>query len=403
MDMYGKAQAKEILKYCKLGEYLTIDDRGVWPGVDRDDMLKGDTELLRWKPARVFRNDPNPPDVANTPSLPFPFSAKKLAAFMLSGTGALVVGFYGVWQDGPDPDSLAEIDIDCNLARTALVGVYAAYREAEKRVDALDANFWKRAAAARRRYNDARSAALEREKVAQMPPLEADESDKRDEEYKPRHRYNDARSAALEREQVAQMPRLEAGDSNESKAERAERDKRKAERDEEYKLGRARALEPLKALHEEMRRSETEEETAYQNWLSAMVRQLLAPDDTQTHAALVVPIAPADSVSQAASAQPDDTVAARGVEVPAWNLSKPQRYQGYAKPLYLLLQTAHNAKQRRPTAREVIDAFAASKPNEIAQILPNGFDYYDAKGGTKGATLAAIGETISRMTAKTHD
>lgn len=107
----------------------------------------------------------------------------------------------------------------------------------------------------------------------------------------------------------------------------------------------------------------------------------------------------ADTVSQAAPAKQAGTEPALVVVVPAWNLSEPKRFQGYAKPLYLLLQTAHNAKQRRPTARDVIDAFAASKPNEIAQILPNGFDYYDAKGDTKGATLAAIGETISRMTA----
>jgi len=313
MDMYGKAQAKEILKYCKLGEYLTIDDRGVWPGVDRDDMLKVETELLRWKPARVFRNDPNPPDVANTPSLPFPFSAKKLAAFMLSGTGALVVGFYGVWQDGPDPDSLAEIDIDDNLAQAALVGAYAAYREAEKRVGALDDNFEKRADAARRRYEDARSAALKREKVAQMP-------------------------------------RLEAGDSNESKAKR---DKRNAERDEEYKLGRARALEPLKALHEEKRRSATEAETAYQNWLSAMVRQLLEPDDTQA---------------------------------------------GQGAPV---VETKQQRQDRRLTACE--DA-GLVMPKSSAGRLPDGVgDVADSEGKTRQAFSTDVKAALKRREAATHE
>ena len=85
MDMYVKAQAEQILKPCKLGEYLRIDDRGVWPVIELDGMLKVETELLRWRPMRVFRNDPNPPDVADTPSLPSSFSAKELAAFMLSG------------------------------------------------------------------------------------------------------------------------------------------------------------------------------------------------------------------------------------------------------------------------------------------------------------------------------
>jgi|GEM_PF-5223871 len=103
---------------------------------------------------------------------------------------------------------------------------------------------------------------------------------------------------------------------------------------------------------------------------------------------------------QAGTQPPAGTVeAAPVVDVPAWNLTQPKRFPGYAKPLYLLLQAAYIAKQSRPTAREVIDAFAKLRPIEIAQILPNGFDYYDAKGNTKDATLGAISESIRRMTA----
>jgi hypothetical protein len=81
-----------------------------------------------------------------------------------------------------------------------------------------------------------------------------------------------------------------------------------------------------------------------------------------------------------------------------WNLKKPQRTGGYRVPLYLLLEAAHIAGNSKPSAREVIAAFTANIPTEIAKILPNGFDYYDSQGNTKEATLEALAEAIRRMT-----
>jgi hypothetical protein len=46
----------------------------------------------------------------------------------------------------------------------------------------------------------------------------------------------------------------------------------------------------------------------------------------------------------------------------------------------------------------VVEAFSIEKPPEIAMVLPNGIDYYDAKGETKAADLEAIRKAINRMT-----
>jgi hypothetical protein len=82
----------------------------------------------------------------------------------------------------------------------------------------------------------------------------------------------------------------------------------------------------------------------------------------------------------------------------AWSLNKPKRFGGYAKPLYTFLESAHMAGEQRPSARQVVAAFKLDRPDEIAQTLLDGFDYYDAKGNTKGANLAAITEAIRRRT-----
>ena len=67
-------------------------------------------------------------------------------------------------------------------------------------------------------------------------------------------------------------------------------------------------------------------------------------------------------------------------------------------PLHRLLAAAHRDGNPCPTARDVVEAWRNNAPAEIAKVLPDGFDYYDAKGNTKTADLEAIRKAIGRMT-----
>lgn len=87
-----------------------------------------------------------------------------------------------------------------------------------------------------------------------------------------------------------------------------------------------------------------------------------------------------------------------GTATPAWSLSAPKRYQGYRRPLYVILKAAHVANRPCPTAREVLDAFKKAKPDEVISVMPDGMNYYDANGNSKSATLDSIAKAISRLT-----
>ena len=101
-------------------------------------------------------------------------------------------------------------------------------------------------------------------------------------------------------------------------------------------------------------------------------------------------------------AQPQAAPATVGAEsasnASAWIATKPQRYSGYTAPLHRLIAAAHREGRPRPTARDVVEAWRINAPAEIAKMLPDGFDYYDAKGDTKTANLEAIRKAIGRMT-----
>lgn len=93
---------------------------------------------------------------------------------------------------------------------------------------------------------------------------------------------------------------------------------------------------------------------------------------------------------------PDATASAGTAE---WTVVKPKRYRGYIVPLYRLLVDAHREGKPRPTARDVVEAWRVEKPADIAKVMPNEIDYYDAEGGTtKTADLEAIRKAINRMT-----
>lgn len=81
-----------------------------------------------------------------------------------------------------------------------------------------------------------------------------------------------------------------------------------------------------------------------------------------------------------------------------WALVKPQRFPGYAMPLYNFLKAAYLAGGVRPTARDVLEEWRKKAPPEVAKVMTASFDYYDAKGDTKEADLNAIRKSIYRMT-----
>jgi hypothetical protein len=104
------------------------------------------------------------------------------------------------------------------------------------------------------------------------------------------------------------------------------------------------------------------------------------------------------SAPEPQAATPAPVVADSASNAPAWTVNKPKRYNGYAAPLHRLLAAAYRDDKPCPTARDVVEAWRNNAPAEIAKVLPDGFDYYDAKGDTKTADLEAIRKAIGRMT-----
>lgn len=101
-------------------------------------------------------------------------------------------------------------------------------------------------------------------------------------------------------------------------------------------------------------------------------------------------------VEEAPATTPEVTGSA--INAQAWAIVRPQRFHGYNAPLLRLIAAAHHEGKPRPTARDVLEAWHADTPAEIAKVLPDGFDYYDAKGDTKTADLEAIRKAIARLT-----
>jgi len=100
---------------------------------------------------------------------------------------------------------------------------------------------------------------------------------------------------------------------------------------------------------------------------------------------------------EAPAASPAPTAGAPQV-LPKWTLREPTRYQGYARPLYLVLKAAHGAGKGCPKPRDVLDAFSEKMPPEVIGVQHDGLAYYDARGNSKVVGLEAIAEAIRRMT-----
>lgn len=109
------------------------------------------------------------------------------------------------------------------------------------------------------------------------------------------------------------------------------------------------------------------------------------------------PPAPAQTAAPTSASDAPVTTASTS-EPPAWRVTAPARYRGYTLPLFNVLSAAHRAGEPRPTARDVLEVWHANQPQEIAQVLADGFNYYDSTGNTKAAGLESLRKAIERMT-----
>jgi hypothetical protein len=131
LDGYGKEVAEEIFRGAK---YFKLDGDGVWLKLPEPDDT-ADDKPLRWHPLdAAWRR--GRPDSTNQPSLPFPFSAKQLAAVLMAGAGLLVAGRFGTLSEGPDESSLSGAYPPMPpSAQDAVREAFAAYKQAVARVD----------------------------------------------------------------------------------------------------------------------------------------------------------------------------------------------------------------------------------------------------------------------------
>lgn len=115
---------------------LTVKHDGVWSedsGYDR----------LDWHPY-IELDEPITHSPAHHPYLPFPFSARDLAAFMLDGLGYFVRFRFGEWVDGPCEEILNDMPAKALTAKHAIRCAFQAYRESLAEVGGLDPTFEQR-------------------------------------------------------------------------------------------------------------------------------------------------------------------------------------------------------------------------------------------------------------------
>lgn len=231
---YDREHAMALLEPSGYTDEWTIDDRGVWPHEHHKLLhasgMDSHYQLAWWKPASVFADAPDAPDLSKTPALPFPFDGRDLAAFMLTGYGCLVAEFYGDWESGPGAHKLSRIDPDNNFAKRAVIEAFDAYRNAVGRVGRLDLELYRRSCESCEAYCAARSEAIERHDTQAVAHPKPDDSDDRRRE--------------MEAEYTRRMALINA---------------------------------ELEAQDAEMSQLQAEWEAAYQTWLTAMVVCLLGP------------------------------------------------------------------------------------------------------------------------------
>lgn len=214
----------EVIALRFIGDWATSDDDGIRI---KPDIESGDcTQILSWTPACEMEGWPDAPDALTHPSLPYPFNAKELAAFLLAGVGALVGEYYGDFSDGPDEDGLRALGIKAGHAREALRQAYAEIRRAIEQVGEFDQQLQQKASHLRSQFADVNDEANTREGI------------------------------------------WEPGIS-----------------DEEYRVRRARASQSVKELEVEMESVCRSADSALKHWNASMVKALLYPTHELTDSA----------------------------------------------------------------------------------------------------------------------
>ena len=85
-----------------------------------------------------------------------------------------------------------------------------------------------------------------------------------------------------------------------------------------------------------------------------------------------------------------------------WSLKKPKRFPGYRLELRDFLEVARTAgNPEPPTVQDVLDAWNTCRPHGITRVMPDGFEYLDAKSKTKEADRDAIRKAIDRLVIRT--
>ena len=121
-------------------------------------------ELLAWHPLCELMA-PGSPNPLDEPWLKFPFTARQLAALMTYGYGYFIQEKYGEWDGGPNEEELLSIGLLGGKAREVLRAAYVAYRHAAQLAPPLDQSLETRASKLTQQYNEAREAAMAREKL----------------------------------------------------------------------------------------------------------------------------------------------------------------------------------------------------------------------------------------------
>lgn len=130
---YGRPVFDTLIQLCGPGDlaepFVCVDDRGVWIG----EPVAG----LDWTPLCDLVG-PGSPDPLSEPSLPFPFTAAQLAAFLMDGWGYFLREAAGEWADGPDEALLLRLSSRYGKVREVLQEAYRIFREAAASVAPLD-------------------------------------------------------------------------------------------------------------------------------------------------------------------------------------------------------------------------------------------------------------------------
>jgi hypothetical protein len=133
-ERYGKNVAAAICGELVLPEALDVRDDGVYVS---DEYQKVRDAFFVWNPP-CDMDWPDSPDPLGAPSLPIPFTAAELAAFMLHGVGASFQEIFGPFGDPPREKALAALGVRAVKVRKALREAYSLARQAQEIVGKLD-------------------------------------------------------------------------------------------------------------------------------------------------------------------------------------------------------------------------------------------------------------------------